>query len=1653
MVALERDILISRRAQKKILDSIHRGNCCLVVGPRYRGKSELIRRAAETLSETGFYRIAYFNMRDLTEANSQEFYRVLYETIHLWSKGGNVAVQMEVYSASDFRNAMLELMAGMENNLLLLIDDLEFAAPNLISLLLGSLRSVFTTVSNRPGPRFQVIVSGTVNLHQLALKGISRFESISELVLVDDMEPEDAHKFAARFFSQEAIHVSEKAMEAFLQQTSNDSVLIKLLAQVCIELIKKQSETTFYADMLPEAIAGAVKHKLNIGVADAITRIEGDPELLSCYLEIAEKGEMQMKELPLITADRPNALDLCGVFSRKERGYSIKSPLWRTILENHFTSAHCARLYAIAGYWNGAIDYYQKAIHKDKIDKKPDLFGVTINGIQASEDEQQAFDILARGLHACYPECEIGIYQRTESVLFLSHFFAGSDKEDDRLRQEIQLGDYDLPEVEALDGPDYSKIASKQTTRFLIPLRMHSGAYSTGLVSYCGGLSRLGLYEQHEEILQIISFLHQATRAIDGRRKYSDALENAKSHSQTLASLDSILTTVLNHPDLEDEIVFRLLLAGLTANQCLGFNRAALFLFDGRRKELLGTMGVGHLSWEQADLDWKNFPHESLQDLLAALMVPQYQYSPLHSIVRLIQFPLQESRLFDKVQKDGIVCRRKLISARADDLPEVFLNNIDPAAEYAVAPLSAGTSELGFVYVDNKFTHRPIDDFQIASLSSFLTQATLVMQMARSLRAERQQSQIFSRLLDIEKTINNKITQSTHAVLDEVARSARELMGGDSTVASSLKRTSQDADGYYEVDRIAHVHTHTAPIGKPNSKEGMLKWVLIDGQVHVDDIQRTVPFNDGYHPGLSKFLKKEGIRSFVGVRLGIKEQPEGVLFINWYSPRSLMDTELTILEVFAAFATAAISSAKRHEQLREDLQQRTQELQSLSNLIEASLDSRPEGELENLIKETLESLRSLTRAPIVRLFVLESGDHFRSYRLARGGQLKSDVISRLRINPVNIALESGEEFMEKLISNDSNPQTRDWIAPSSRARLAVPLLKSKNRFGAIYFETPEADLFLSDEEGRDFIPYLADRLAITYHQTEIYNAMRRLLDISIMLKPGFELKQVIQALVDGAVAAMPSISAVSAYFMNQETGQFELGHAVGVRFKEKVSRYSYTPGSIVDRLRKRGGPIFADFTDNDPDLCSPFAIREGIKSTAAMPLEVGGELLGYIFFNFRRQYYFDETRKGLLRLFAQIATIAIHRTNLQMDVTRRQSRLAAVAQITPLIARVNPDITEVYRTVLRETLNAIPRAHNACIVERQHSLTVHQPGDYRLVLNPPSEEFYHATRISTLNGYEMGKARKRGIASRVIENQKAEIVSDVRLDDAYFRAIRTTRSEMCIPIEGTEQAIVLESNQRDAFTPEDLELVQLLATHVAVALNNERQFRTQGERQTRERVAQMATGIIHDVNNMISNIPDVVDELRAELSGFKNEDVIKELLHDLQSSANSTHRISGRLRDFVIGGEFKSETKDLGQLIKKVMNDLELVKPDHVKMEYLQSVPLPKLKVDPLWVEQLFSNLLHNAFEAIPSSRQGLILIHSWLDQRKIWVAVQDNGDGIQEEYLEKIFQPGFSTKGNLRLHGIGLYFCQQVALAHNGNIQVHSIPEIETTFTVTFPL
>ncbi|HEU4610378.1 MAG TPA: ATP-binding protein, partial [Chitinophagaceae bacterium] len=108
------------------------------------------------------------------------------------------------------------------------------------------------------------------------------------------------------------------------------------------------------------------------------------------------------------------------------------------------------------------------------------------------------------------------------------------------------------------------------------------------------------------------------------------------------------------------------------------------------------------------------------------------------------------------------------------------------------------------------------------------------------------------------------------------------------------------------------------------------------------------------------------------------------------------------------------------------------------------------------------------------------------------------------------------------------------------------------------------------------------------------------------------------------------------------------------------------------------------------------------------------------------------------------------------------------------------------------------------------------------------------------------------------------------------------------------------------------------------------------------------------------------------------------------------------------------------------------------------------LEADINLLEQVLINLMVNAMEAVrdrPSAR--IVLSASQISPNSTLIKVADNGPGIPDELLDKIFIPFFSTKKNGS--GIGLSLCKQIMMLHRGTIQVQSVPEEGTAFLLRF--
>jgi len=106
-----------------------------------------------------------------------------------------------------------------------------------------------------------------------------------------------------------------------------------------------------------------------------------------------------------------------------------------------------------------------------------------------------------------------------------------------------------------------------------------------------------------------------------------------------------------------------------------------------------------------------------------------------------------------------------------------------------------------------------------------------------------------------------------------------------------------------------------------------------------------------------------------------------------------------------------------------------------------------------------------------------------------------------------------------------------------------------------------------------------------------------------------------------------------------------------------------------------------------------------------------------------------------------------------------------------------------------------------------------------------------------------------------------------------------------------------------------------------------------------------------------------------------------------------------------------------------------------------------KFLADPILIEQVMINLVKNSVEALAFSESPeIILTFNIIDGRNI-IEIRDNGCGIEEDNLEEIFVPFYSTKEEGS--GIGLSLSRQIIQLHSGNILVRSTPGVVTVFTV----
>jgi histidine kinase len=117
------------------------------------------------------------------------------------------------------------------------------------------------------------------------------------------------------------------------------------------------------------------------------------------------------------------------------------------------------------------------------------------------------------------------------------------------------------------------------------------------------------------------------------------------------------------------------------------------------------------------------------------------------------------------------------------------------------------------------------------------------------------------------------------------------------------------------------------------------------------------------------------------------------------------------------------------------------------------------------------------------------------------------------------------------------------------------------------------------------------------------------------------------------------------------------------------------------------------------------------------------------------------------------------------------------------------------------------------------------------------------------------------------------------------------------------------------------------------------------------------------------------------------------------------------------------------------------------------TAPLPHILCDSRVLRQVFVNLINNAVDALEGRMDARLWIRTGLGDTMVVVEIEDNGTGIPDAIIDKIFEPLFTTKESKKGIGLGLSLCHDFVRSMSGTIEVKSKPGYGTTFVVSLPI
>ncbi|MGD9157385.1 MAG: ATP-binding protein [Desulfobacteraceae bacterium] len=391
-------------------------------------------------------------------------------------------------------------------------------------------------------------------------------------------------------------------------------------------------------------------------------------------------------------------------------------------------------------------------------------------------------------------------------------------------------------------------------------------------------------------------------------------------------------------------------------------------------------------------------------------------------------------------------------------------------------------------------------------------------------------------------------------------------------------------------------------------------------------------------------------------------------------------------------------------------------------------------------------------------------------------------------------------------------------------------------------------------------------------------------------------------------------------------------------------------------------------------------------------------------------------------------------------------------------------------TVIMNTLS------NICSINKAIIMIVNEKDEYL--------EYLHATGFSRnvpeeVKNYQVSLKRVNNLLVRVANTGRSEYIPDVRSSvlrkENIVLLYGKPKSVFVVPLITRSKVIGIiatDAIDESGVPDETRNTLEVFAPQIAIAIENARLYKKLQEQMSElkrshallsrtEKLAflgDLAARLAHEIKNPMTAIGTFIQMLPYKFDDKEYRENFHKIAMEETERVNS---LISELLDLVNTKETKFESSSVHEIIDKM---LLLISPQSnakkIKVQKEYDPELNKVWLDSEKFKQIILNLLSNAVEFTPE--HGMIKITTLrnLKDKKngmdIRIIVEDNGEGIPEAMLIKVFDPYFTTKHKSKDHkgtGLGLFIVHQNVQDHGGTIEVRSKIAEGTQFIIDLPI